>query len=58
MIKCNLILIIQPNDFQFDIRTRGYHFEQDGKLSRLTSIVITLLATTTDFTLNSYYNLF
>ena len=30
MVKCNLILIIQPNDFQFDLRTRGYHFERDG----------------------------
>ena len=23
--KCNLILIIQPNDFQFDLKTRGNH---------------------------------
>ena len=42
MVKCNLILIIQPNDFQFDLRTRGYHFERDGNLPRLVSIVITL----------------
>ena len=31
MIKCNLILIIQYNDFQFDLKTRGYHFEGSNR---------------------------
>ena len=33
MIKCNLILIIQSNDFQFDLKTRGYHFEHSNLLA-------------------------
>ena len=37
--KCNLILIIQPNDFQFDLKTRGNHLNIQSVGSNLSTSI-------------------
>ena len=49
--KSNLILIIQPNDFQFDLKTRGtiYTYRQSDKTSPPSSAFSTGLPPVTQF---------